>query len=500
MPMPPELQKEYAVLYATATIRPEHVPEIRWILSRLLLPAARPRYDRVAAATGVPRFVVAILHMMEASGNFGTHLHNGDPLTARTVHVPPGRPPQPPANGAVYSWEESAIDALLLKGLNRNTDWSIPGLAFVFESYNGFGYRKTPVKSPYLWSFSTAYTAGKFTQDHGRFDPRAVSKQAGAMVLVRALVEAGAIQPPPPGPVARFRLQEAIPGFGAPDGEDGAAAPAEADAADAPPEAAPPPAYPGRYLRIGIEDDAAVTAVQARLKVLGIDPQGIDGDFGTNTDAAVRLFQARSTDRAGVPLDIDGIVGPDTWEALFGTGSVTTSPALGGAPTTLTEALLEIAADEVGVREKPDGSNRGPRVDQYLSAVSTGILGQPWCCAFVFWCFKEAAAKLGIPNPFPKTGGVLNAWDRSQKLRPASDIVTVAEAKKDPSLVRPGAVFFLDHGGGNGHTGIVVANINGSLVTIEGNTFDDGNREGNGVFRRTARKISQINVGFIHYG
>lgn len=494
MPMSPAQRAEYASLYATATLRPEHVPELRWILGRLMHPAARARYDAVSGATGVPAFVVGILHMLEASGNFGTHLHNGDPLTARTVHVPAGRPAAPPAGGHSYSWEESAIDALRLKSLHTNTDWSIPGLAYVFESYNGFGYRNTPVKSPYLWSFSTAYTAGKFVADH-KFDPRAVSRQAGAMVLVRVLVEAQAIPAPANDPVSPGHLSS-LP-FGTDGGPGAPPAAAVPPVAQAP--AAPRP-YPGRYLRIGMEDDAAVMAVQARLKALGIDPQGIDGDFGANTEQAVRLYQARATDASGAPLDVDGIVGPDTWEALFGRGSVTTPPNLGEPPTRLTDALLAVAADEVGVREVPDGSNRGPRVDLYLGSVSQGLLGQPWCCAFVYWCFREASAGLGIANPFPKTGGVLNAWERSRKTRSAADIVTVAEARKDPSLVRPGAVFFLDHGGGTGHTGIVVANINGSLVTIEGNTFDDGNREGNGVFRRSARRISQINLGFIHYG
>jgi hypothetical protein len=37
------------------------------------------------------------------------------------------------------------------------------------------------------------------------------------------------------------------------------------------------------------------------------------------------------------------------------------------------------------------------------------------------------------------------------------------------------------------------------LITIEGNTNLPGDREGIGVFRRTGRKISDINKGFISY-
>lgn len=261
----------------------------------------------------------------------------------------------------------------------------------------------------------------------------------------------------------------------------------------------PKPNYPGGFIRLDSPNASAVNAIQTRLKQLGIDPGGIDGAFGLKTDAAVRLFQARSTDAKGDPLDVDGIVGPDTWEALFGGGTVTTSRDLGGAPSALTAKVLGIAKGEVGVREDPLGSNRGPKVDEYLSAVSQSLLGQPWCTAFLYWVFREASTDLGIDNPFPKTAGVHNAWRLSGKSRPADDIVTVAEAAKDPSLIRPGAVFFIDTGLGHGHVGLVVANLNGTLVTIEGNTNDDGGRNGIGVFQRSTRKISQINLGFAHY-
>lgn len=53
-----------------------------------------------------------------------------------------------------------------------------------------------------------------------------------------------------------------------------------------------------------------VKALQARLRDLGIDPGPIDGIFGQRTAEAVMVFQAQRG------LDRDGIVGPQTWNAL----------------------------------------------------------------------------------------------------------------------------------------------------------------------------------------
>ena len=40
---------------------------------------------------------------------------------------------------------------------------------------------------------------------------------------------------------------------------------------------------------------------------------------------------------------------------------------------------------------------------------------------------------------------------------------------------------------------------NGRLKTVEGNTNDNGSRNGIGVFQREGRKILDINRGFIDY-
>src|SRR4030067_75220 len=147
----------------------------------------RPRYEAVASQTGVPWHWIAIVHHLESGRNFATHLHNGDSLRRRTVQVPSGRPQ---AGSPPFTWEESAIDALQLKGLHRETDWSIPKQLWQFERYNGFGYVQKKINSPYVWSFSSLYSHGKYVAD-GRYSASAISQQCGAAVILKCLLDAG---------------------------------------------------------------------------------------------------------------------------------------------------------------------------------------------------------------------------------------------------------------------------------------------------------------------
>jgi lysozyme family protein len=179
------IKADYARLFSTCTVAPAHAGEVAW--RRRMLLKGRPRYEEASAATGVPWWFIGIVHGLEASFNFNGHLHNGDPLTAKTVQVPAGRPdPWLPPSG----WLASAKDALELEGLLDQADWSVERCLYRWEAYNGWGYRPRHINSPYVWSFSNHYTAGKYVAD-GRFDPNAVSRQCGAAVMLKALQNAG---------------------------------------------------------------------------------------------------------------------------------------------------------------------------------------------------------------------------------------------------------------------------------------------------------------------
>ena len=179
----PQLRAEYQNLFDTCQVRPERQNTVEHLASTLI--QNKQRYQSLEALTDVPWYIIAVIHNMEASQKFNGHLHNGDLLTARTVHVPKGRPPfgNPP-----FTFEESGVDALTFEKMDQVEDWTLAGSLFRLEAFNGFGSRAHGINTPYLWSFSNHYDKGKFVAD-GVFDPNARSQQCGAALLLRRMVD-----------------------------------------------------------------------------------------------------------------------------------------------------------------------------------------------------------------------------------------------------------------------------------------------------------------------
>lgn len=248
--------------------------------------------------------------------------------------------------------------------------------------------------------------------------------------------------------------------------------------------------YPGHTIQLQAFDITSVKAIQQQLNIKGCGPLKINGDYDLNTSHAVMLFQTRFNDVNGTLLEADGIVGPVTWAALFGVNNI---QSITKAPNPLLTAVLDVARSQIGVVEFPSGSNKGPGVNKYQDVVDI-THGDRWAMAFVYWCFNQAAAKLGINNPVFKTGDVIQGW-----LKAKGKLLTSHDAKVNTSLVLPGQVFFISTGGGHGHAGLVERNENGLLTTIEGNICVNSSDGAIGVFRRKGRVIDTINTGFIQY-
>jgi lysozyme family protein len=180
------LKGEYKILWDSAKVNVGHAPICQSIANKIL--ANRATYENIERQTGVPWYWIGGVHSLESSLNFTRHLHNGDPLTARTRQVPAGRP----ATGSPpFTFEESAIDALKMPphSLHLVKDWSIERILFEAERYNGWGYRlyHPNVKSPYLWSFTNQYRSGKYIAD-GKWSETHVSTQCGFAAIMKMLL------------------------------------------------------------------------------------------------------------------------------------------------------------------------------------------------------------------------------------------------------------------------------------------------------------------------
>lgn len=175
-------------------------PEFAKVAPRLV--AAKARYQAVEAKTGVPWFVIAVIHQRESSQNWSMSLAQGDPWSSISTHVPKGRGPFP-------SWEAAADDALRVchPYAARWKDWSVGGTLCLLEQYNGVGYAAKGIPSPYIWSGTDQYTKGKYVAD-GEFDANVVDKQLGCAGLILSMQQldpsiafGGTVAPRPDAPL-----------------------------------------------------------------------------------------------------------------------------------------------------------------------------------------------------------------------------------------------------------------------------------------------------------
>lgn len=173
----------YTNLWAQMDIKPERLALVTRQADKII--SFKDRYQPIVDATGVPYYIIGLIHLRESNFNFDTHLHNGDSLKNRTYRVPAGRPIKgsPP-----FTFEESAIDALRQKGYDKITDWSIERIAYILEKYNGFGYVPRGVNSPYLWASTDNYSRGKYIRD-GVYSSTTVDTQLGTMAILKVIFD-----------------------------------------------------------------------------------------------------------------------------------------------------------------------------------------------------------------------------------------------------------------------------------------------------------------------
>ena len=183
-------------------------------------------------------------------------------------------------------------------------------------------------------------------------------------------------------------------------------------------------------------------------------------------------------------LDVsaDGADGPVTWNAILARLSTKETPVVTGS---IPEKMIQLAREEIGVSEV-DGSNCGPRVDEYKAATWLDAeKGWPWCAAFICWLVREAIDGEEILFKRPRTAG---AWDFENWAK--KEIVNNVDLRKPTNEdIKAGDIVIFTFS----HIGLAVKDIDSSgyVTTIEGNTNGAGSREGGSVLEKK-RHVSSI--------
>jgi cell wall-associated NlpC family hydrolase len=141
------------------------------------------------------------------------------------------------------------------------------------------------------------------------------------------------------------------------------------------------------------------------------------------------------------------------------------APTAGSAPTVAAGGsagmrALAAAESQLGQAESPPGSNDGPAIARYRSAVEGAYAGAPWCAYFVSWAAAQAGAPLG---------------ERGQGFGSVAEITDWASRTGRLTMTpQPGDLILF----GTRHVGIVESvNADGTLTTVEGNASDAVSRE-----------------------
>ncbi|HZQ82098.1 MAG TPA: CHAP domain-containing protein [Gaiellaceae bacterium] len=140
-------------------------------------------------------------------------------------------------------------------------------------------------------------------------------------------------------------------------------------------------------------------------------------------------------------------------------------------------AVVAAAATQLGASEQPPGSNDGPQIAAYRSAVAGAEPGEPWCAYFASWAAAQAGTPLGDSGQGLGSVAEITSWaQQTGRYLPAG------------STPAPGDLILF----GDEHVGIVESvNADGSLTTIEGN-YDNAVSE---VHRLPSEATGYVSLG-----
>jgi hypothetical protein len=197
-----------------------------------------------------------------------------------------------------------------------------------------------------------------------------------------------------------------------------------------------------------------------------------DGKFGAATEAAIIAFQRKRR------LTATGVATPQMFQLLVEPMKAALVPIpsksnLGATVVAYAKQHLKSHPREVG------GENKGPWVRLYMNGNEGAEF--PWCAGFACFVLRQACGAHGVGLPITPSVSCdsLAASAKNNRL-------FVREADADQSVVKPGSLFLNRRTPEDWtHVGIVTSASPEFFATVEGNTNDEGSREGFEVCART---------------
>lgn len=208
----------------------------------------------------------------------------------------------------------------------------------------------------------------------------------------------------------------------------------------------------------------------------------IDSDYGPATEHAVRQFQAAHNI---API---GITGKTTWAALVKPITNAMSPIVGISA----KSDLIVAYAKQHLKNRPreiGGQNRGPWVRLYTGGHEGPAW--PWCAGFASFIIKQAYKNN------PPVHATLSCDALASEAIKKHIFIPMPPASKR-NTIKPGFLFLIRKSPNNWtHAGIVTSVHTDAFTTIEGNTNDEGSREGYEACARTRSFNPSRPVDFI---
>ena len=229
------------------------------------------------------------------------------------------------------------------------------------------------------------------------------------------------------------------------------------------------------YVKIGQKNDPDVRKVQEWInlwKRYDSDwkiSTAIDGEFGPVTLAVVKKFQDFHN------LTVDGIVGNYTWRKLC--EPMTRAFTRIKGTNSLKELIVQYAEQHLASGPREFKQNEGTWVRAYMD----GNEGRQWawCLGFVQTVIDQAAFtdnNGSVTDYMPFSYGCDDIGNHGLK---NGQLIRNADLIKVNNQIQPGDVFLnVKTERDWTHTGIVTAVKDTWIETIEGNTNDEGSREG----------------------